>query len=100
MLDKYRNHFKQCETVNKAIQAECEAVSPAAGEPVKAPLPGTIWDVNVVQGQTVKEDDVLCILEAMKMHNNIMAPKTGTVAQVAVIKGDHVSAGDILVVIA
>lgn len=99
MLGKYRNHFKQGEIVNKAILAECEAVSLAAGEIVRAPLPGTILDINVVQGQTVKEDDVLCILEAMKMHNEIMAPKTGTVTQVAVTKGDSVSAGDILLVI-
>ena len=99
MLGKYRNHFKQGEIENKAILAECEEVPLAAGETVRAPMPGIILDINVVQGQIVDEDDVLCILEAMNWENKIMAPKAGVVAQVAVTKGDSVSAGDILLVI-
>ena len=63
-------------------------------------MPGTILKVNVQNGQAVKEGDLLCVLEAMKMENEIMAPKTGTVAQVATSKGASVSTGDVLVVIA
>ena len=71
-----------------------------AGEPVNAPMPGTILKVNVAQGQTVKAGTVLCVLEAMKMENEIMAPKDGTVTQVVTSKGATVNTGDALVVLA
>ena len=71
-----------------------------AGDAVNAPMPGTILKVNVQNGQAVKEGDLLCVLEAMKMENEIMAPKAGTVAQVVVSKGASVNTGDVLVVIA
>ena len=70
-----------------------------AGEAVNAPMPGTILKVNVTQGQAVKEGDVLCVLEAMKMENDIIAPKSGTVTQVVAAKGASVSTGDPLIVI-
>ena len=76
------------------------AVSVAAGEAVNAPMPGTILKVAVTQGQAVKAGTLLCVLEAMKMENEIMAPKDGTVAQVVVAKGASVNTGDALVVIA
>ena len=72
----------------------------AAGEPVCAPMPGTILRVNVQIGQAVKEGELLCVLEAMKMENEIFAPKAGTVAQVVVSKGSSVDTGSVLVVIA
>ena len=70
-----------------------------AGEPVNAPMPGNILKVNVTAGQAVKSGDVLCVLEAMKMENEIMAPKDGTVTQVLVSKGSNVDTGAPLVVI-
>jgi glutaconyl-CoA decarboxylase len=63
-------------------------------------MPGTILKVNVAAGQTVKEGDLLVVLEAMKMENEIFAPKGGTVSQVLVEKGASVNTGDVLVVIA
>ena len=70
-----------------------------AGEAVKAPMPGTILKVAVSQGQAVKAGQVLVVLEAMKMENEIMAPKDGTVTQVVTAKGASVSTGDPLIVI-
>jgi glutaconyl-CoA/methylmalonyl-CoA decarboxylase subunit gamma len=72
----------------------------AAGErPIPAPLPGKILAVNVVPGDTVTEDTVLLILEAMKMENDILAPAGGTVKAVKVQNGDTVKTGDLLVVL-
>ena len=76
------------------------AASLAAGEVVKSPMPGNILKINVSQGQTVKEGDVLIVLEAMKMENEIVAPKGGTVAQIVVSKAQVVETGTPLVVIA
>ena len=81
-----------------AAPAAAPAVT-GAGEAVNAPMPGTILKVNVTQGQAVKEGDVLCVLEAMKMENEIMAPKAGTVTQVLVSKSSTVDTGAPLVVI-
>ncbi|MBR6186025.1 MAG: biotin/lipoyl-binding protein, partial [Clostridia bacterium] len=64
------------------------------------PMPGTILEVKVQQGASVKKGDVLCILEAMKMENEIQAAQDGTVAQVNVAKGASVNSGDVLVVLA
>ena len=74
------------------------AASLAAGEVVKSPMPGNILKINVSQGQTVKEGDVLIVLEAMKMENEIVAPHDGTVKQVLVAKGAKVNTDDVLAV--
>ncbi len=84
--------------------AEAPAPAPAAvtaaGETVTAPMPGTILKVLCQQGATVKEGDVLVILEAMKMENEILAPRAGTVAQVVVSPSTTVDTGAVLVVLA
>lgn len=72
----------------------------AAGEVVKSPMPGDILKINVSQGQKVNEGDVLIVLEAMKMENEIVATKSGTVAQIVTAKGAVVETGAPLVVIA
>ena len=72
----------------------------AAGEVIKSPMPGNILKINVSNGQKVNEGDVLLILEAMKMENEVVATKAGTVAQIVVAKGAVVETGAPLVVIA
>lgn len=75
------------------------AAAPVAGEAITAPMPGNILKVNVTPGQAVKEGDVLVVLEAMKMENEILAPKACTVKQVLVSKGSTVDTGATLVVL-
>ena len=82
-----------------AAPAAAPAAVTGAGEAVNAPMPGTILKVNVNNGDTVKEGQVLVVLEAMKMENEIMAPKSGTVNQVLVSRGASVDTGAPLVVI-
>jgi biotin carboxyl carrier protein len=116
-----RTYEVEVEAGKAVLLAEYEAVAPAApaaapvaapaaaapaapaitgaGESVNAPMPGTILKVNVQQGQAVKAGTVLCVLEAMKMENEILAPKDGTVTQVAAVKGASVDTGAVLVVI-
>ena len=73
---------------------------PAGGQQVCAPMPGKILSVSVKAGETCKRGDVLLILEAMKMQNEIMAPADGKVADVRVGAGQSVSTGDVMVVLA
>ena len=74
--------------------------APANGETVTAPMPGTILAVNVSNGAAVKKGDVLMVLEAMKMENEIVAPADGTVASVNVQKSSSVETGTVLCTIA
>lgn len=80
--------------------APAAPVNLAAGETVAAPMPGNILRVEVKQGDTVKSGQILVILEAMKMENEIVAPRDGTVAQVVTSKGAVVDTGSPLVIIA
>lgn len=79
--------------------APAAAAPAAAGEKVIAPMPGNILDVKVRVGQSVKAGDVMFILEAMKMENEIVAPAAGTVKQILVQKGAVVNSDDTLAVI-
>ena len=83
-----------------AAPAAAPAAALASGEVVKSPMPGNILKINVAPGQKVEEGDVLIVLEAMKMENEIVATKSGTVAQIAVSKGAVVETGAPLMVIA
>ena len=99
----------ELEEITGAVPAAAPAVAPAApapvaaapagGEKITSPMPGNILAINVTQGATVKKGDVLMILEAMKMENEIMAPCDGTVASVNTSKGAAVETGALLCVI-
>lgn len=80
-----------------AAPAAPAAPAAAGSVSVDAPMPGNILDIKVSNGASVKAGDVLLILEAMKMENEIVAPQDGTVASVNVNKGDTVEAGQTLV---
>ena len=81
------------------VAAPAPAAAPAGGEKVCAPMPGTILDVKVQNGASVKKGQVLFILEAMKMENEIMAPCSGTIVSVNTSKGSSVESGSLLCVI-
>ena len=83
-----------------AAPAPAAAPTAAGGEQIKSPLTGTILDVKIANGQAVKKGDVIMVLEAMKMENEIFAPCDGTVASVNVAKGTAVDNGTLLCVIA
>ena len=110
LLDEYEAIVPSAPAAPAAAPAAAAPAAPAAapaaapvvtgaGEAVNAPMPGTILKVNVTQGQKVAEGAVLCVLEAMKMENEILAPKAGTVTQVLAAKGATVDTGAPLVVI-
>jgi len=91
------------ETAPAPKKESAPAVKPASvgeGEvSVESPMPGVVLDVKVSEGDAVEENQVLLVLEAMKMENEVMAPRDGVIANVAVKKGSNVNAGDIMVVI-
>ena len=82
-----------------AAPAPAPAAAPAGGEQVTSPMPGTILSINVAAGDTVKRGQVLMVLEAMKMENEIMCPCDGKIASVNTSKGASVESGTLLCVI-
>ena len=90
----------------KAAPKAAPAPAPNAAAPVaagattvSAPMPGKVLSINVKAGDAVKSGDVLLILEAMKMQNEIMAPADGTVSDVRVSAGQTVATGDVMIVL-
>jgi len=79
-----------------AAAPKASAPSAAGANKVTSPMPGTILDVKVTAGQSVKKGDVICVLEAMKMENDIPAPCDGVIASVNVQKGASVAANDVI----
>ena len=106
LVDEYEAYKPAAPAAAPAPAAPAPAAAPAAptavaaGEVVAAPMPGNILKVNCSQGQAVKAGDILVVLEAMKMENEILAPRDGTVAQVVTTKGAVVDTGAPLVVLA
>ena len=94
--------IKATPVVENKVEAPVSAPvsAPAGGKTVSAPMPGTILKVNVANGQAVKKGDVLFILEAMKMENEIMADCDGTVSSVTTSEGASVETGATLCTIA
>ncbi len=84
----------------KPAAAAAPAAAAGQGTPFKAPLPGTIVDIKVAVGQQVAEGDVVLILEAMKMENEITAEKSGTITAISVNKGDSILEGATMFTIA
>ena len=83
-----------------AAPAPAAPAAPAGeGERITSPMPGTILAVNVAAGQSVKKGDVLMVLEAMKMENEIMCPRDGVVTSVNTSKGASVESGTLLCVL-
>ena len=81
------------------VPTPAPAAAPAGGEQVTSPMPGTILAINVAAGDTVKRVQVLMVLEAMKMENEIMCPCDGKIASVNTSKGSSVESGTLLCVI-
>lgn len=86
------------ETVLESVPAAAKPALqdvPTGGEVLKAPMPGNIVDVKVSPGQNVQKGQVLLVLEAMKMENEIVAPCSGVIGKVSVAKGQAVNVGDV-----
>ncbi len=81
------------------VAAAAPAAPAGAGSPIKAPLPGTVTEVKVNVGDTVKQGDVVLVLEAMKMQNNIESEYDGTVTSITVKQGETVMEGSVLLTI-
>lgn len=88
---------KQAEISKQTAPKAASAATPEGAQKVTSPMPGTILKINVTEGETIKKGQVLLILEAMKMENEIVSPRDAVIGSVNVTKGASVSAGDLLV---
>lgn len=83
----------------KETAVQKEVVVSQGQEIVQAPMPGNIWRMEVEEGQEVKEGDLLLILEAMKMENEILAPRAGKIVEIIASEGASVGTGEKLMII-
>ena len=81
------------------VSEQVKVTETADGNPVEAPMPGTILDIKVKTGDKVKKGQLLVILEAMKMENEIYAPTDGTIVQILVSKGSSVNTNETMIVV-
>ncbi|SFH64022.1 biotin/lipoyl-containing protein [Pisciglobus halotolerans] len=98
--NSFKAHQQTSSTVTPEeppMQQKTAASTASSGTLVTAPMPGNIIKVSVQVGEAVKAGQVLCVLEAMKMENEIVAPEDGTISEVNISKGASVEAGDTLV---
>lgn len=84
-------------SATQTVATTNESNSSQGNDKVEAPMQGKILSINVTRGQSVNEGDVIAVLEAMKMENEIFAPKAGTVASINVTVGQSVNTGDLIV---
>ena len=82
------------------IPAAAPKAAPARGSQITCPMPGKIWKLNVREGDAVEEGQLVLVLEAMKMENEIFSPVKGQITFINCKEGDSVNTGDVLVVIA
>ncbi|WP_287585462.1 biotin/lipoyl-containing protein [Candidatus Borrarchaeum sp.] len=90
-------HINYIDSDTTHLMNSNDGVEGAAEGIVKAPLVGTVVSIKINPGDSVSQGDVLLIIEAMKMENEIRAPKSGTIKELKVTKGEKVSSGDVLV---
>ena len=81
----------------KAVPQKVTPTTTVGSSAVAAPMPGPILDIKVSVGQNIKKGDVVCVLEAMKMENDIPSPQDGVVASINVQKGSNVNANDVII---
>lgn len=97
-FQKSNKDHKENVAPNKTSKADEQVSDNSEGSTeTLAPMPGTILNIHVDVGSKVKEGDVLCILEAMKMENTLVAAQEGTVKEILVNKGEAVEAGQVLI---
>jgi len=99
-LTKEVKTSKTPKLVRSAVSTKTEKKplsAPAGLSKIEAPLPGSIFKITSKEGDTVKKGDVLMIMEAMKMENNILAESDGTIKSIKVKEGESVLQGDVLV---
>lgn len=90
----------QTEAASAVAAAKPKAAAVSGAEDVSAPMPGSILDIKVKVGDTVKKGQILLVLEAMKMENEIVSPRDAKIVSVQAVKGETVNPGDVMIQLA